>query len=105
MPAPDRGPLAGTRWIHVEGDDDARGALFRAAGGDIPLSRRPREVLEFDADGGVRLSRTGPDDRAREVARGACDGDRITLDAPDARGATEYRVVERSDDRLVIRRG
>jgi hypothetical protein len=104
----ERPALVGTRWVHVDGDDDARGAVFRDAKSDLPLSRRPKEFLEFSGDGIVRLLATGPDDRAHEVDRTTWSdkGGNVVFrfDTPDARGASEYQVVESAPDRLVIRR-
>jgi hypothetical protein len=102
--------LVQTRWVHVEGDDAERGegAFFRDADGDIPLSRRPKEFLEFSDDGTVRKLVTGPDDRAREVDRTNWreDGGQVVFRfaAPQAKGGGEYRIVEQQADRLVIRR-
>jgi hypothetical protein len=100
--------LSGTRWVHVDGDDVAAGAVYRDADGDIPLSRRPKELLEFLADNVVVKHATGADDRAREVDRTTWseEGGRIVFrfSGQDARGATRYEVVERTEDRLVIER-
>jgi hypothetical protein len=100
--------LLSTRWVHVEGDDAAEGAVFRDADGEIPLSRRPKEILEFSDDGTVRLLASGPDDRGREVGRANWreeGGDVVfRLDAPDARGARHYRVIEQGLDRIIVSR-
>jgi hypothetical protein len=92
----------------VEGDDVAEGAVYRDAEGDVPLSRRPKEVLEFREGNVVVKLATGPDDRAHEVARTTWTdvGGHVVFhfDAADARGATTYEIVERSPDRLVIER-
>jgi len=97
-----------TRWVHIQGDDTERGAVYRDAEGDIPLSRRPREVLEFSDDGTVRKLETGADDRAHEVDRTTWrdDGKAIVFrfENPGDRAATEYRIVEQSPDQLIIRR-
>ncbi len=103
-----RRSLVGTRWVHVDGDDTDCGAVYRDAAGDVPLSRRPKEYLEFGDDGTVRRSTTGPDDRARELDRASWreeDG-QITFRfvMPDARGNRTYRIVEHGAGRLVIRR-
>ena len=101
--------LARTRWVHVDGDDDAaRGAIYRDAAGDVPLSRRPKEFLEFSDDGTVRLLKSGADDRAQEVERTTWrdEGDHVVFhfDAADSSGRKEYRVVEAAPERLVIQR-
>ena len=103
-----RRKLVQTRWVHVDGDDADRGAVFRNADGDVPLSRRPREFLEFGDDGTVRKLATGADDRAHEVDRASWhdEGGHVVFrfSTPNAKGASEYRIVEQGADRLVIRR-
>ena len=100
--------LSGTRWVHVDGDDVAAGAVYRDEAGDVPLSRRPKELLEFLAGNVVVKHATGPDDRAREVDRATWteEGGRIVFEFshPDAGGATRYEIVERAPERLVIER-
>ena len=51
--------LTNKRWVHVPGDDDEGGAVYRDASGDIPPTRRPKEYLEFGDDGTVRKLATG----------------------------------------------
>ena len=100
--------LVGTRWVHVDGDDDAGGAVYRDASGDVPLSRRPKEYLEFSGDGTVRLLTSGADDRAHEVDRATWqdEGGHVAFhfDAGDAAGRKAYRVVDAAANRLVIHR-
>jgi hypothetical protein len=103
-----RRALVNTRWVHVDGDDAAHGPVYRDAEGDIPLSRRPKEFLEFSDDGTVRRLATGPDDRAHEVDRTTWsdEGGHVTFRfaAGDANRATSYRIVEHSSDRLIVHR-
>jgi hypothetical protein len=103
-----RRTLVTKRWVHVDGDDTADGAVFRDAGSDIAPSRRPKEYLEFSDDGTVRRLATGADDRAHEIDRtGWSDqGGHITFqfDAPDANGRRTYQIVDHSADRLVVAR-
>jgi hypothetical protein len=98
-----RRKLVQTRWVHVDGDDTAHGAVFRDAAGDIPLSRRPKEYLEFSDDGTVRKLETGADDRAHEVDRAKWreEGGHVVFHLP--KSASEHQVVEQGLDRLVIR--
>jgi hypothetical protein len=102
-----RRALVHTRWVHVDGDDTTEGAVFRDAAGDIPLSRRPKEYLEFSDDGTVRRLATGADDRAHEVDRTtwwAVDGHVVfRFETADAHGRHAYRIVEQGAGRLVIR--
>jgi hypothetical protein len=103
-----RRTLVKTRWVHVDGDDTEHGAVFRDAGGDVPLSRRPKEFLEFSEDGTVRRLATGADDRAQEVdrAKWSDEGGRVRFDfaEPDAHGRRSYHVVDHAIDRLIVRR-
>jgi hypothetical protein len=103
-----RRALVNRRWVHVDGDDADRGPIYRDAHGDIPLSRRPKEFLEFTEDGTVRRLATGPDDRAHEVDRTTWndEGEHVAFRfaAGDAKRATEYRIVEQSPDRLIVHR-
>ena len=103
-----RRALVNRRWVHVDGDDADHGPIYRDAEGDIPLSRRPKEFLEFTDDGTVRRLATGPDDRAHELDRTTWseDGEHVTFcfAAGDAKRATDYRVVEQSPDRLIVKR-
>lgn len=103
-----RHAMVDTRWVHVDGDDTEAGAVYRDASGNIPLSRRPKEFLEFDDDGTVRKLATGADDRAHETDRthwsDASGMVVFAFAAPDARGAMTYRVVQQTPDILVIAR-
>jgi hypothetical protein len=106
-PSDARRRLVQTRWVHVEGDDAERGegAIFRDAAGDIPLSRRPKEYLEFSEDGTVRKLATGADDRAHEIDRATWREDKGHVVFHFAtKGGGEYRIVEQDANRLVVRR-
>ena len=103
-----RRALTQIRWVHTDGDDTAQGAVFRDASGDLALSRRPKEYLEFGDDGTVRRLASGADDRAHEVDRTSwrtVDGQVVFRFATaDSHGRHDYRIVEQSADQLVIRR-
>jgi hypothetical protein len=93
--------LYATTWVHVFEEDTAEGAVYRPEDADIPLSRRPRERLEFGRDGSARLFVGGDDDRLVEHAAAWRDGE-----SPPAAGKHEgadVRIVHRSPDRLVVR--
>ena len=100
--------LTNKRWVHVPGDDDEGGAVYRDASGDIPPSRRPKEYLEFSDDGTVRKLATGADDRAHEVDRTTWsqkDGKVVfSFGASENRCGEEHRIVEQTPDRIVIRK-
>jgi hypothetical protein len=105
-----RDALFGTRWVHAFEEDDARGAVYRPADADLPLSRRPREGLELSADGSARIYVPGPDDRPRpRDAAWRDDGGEVVIRTEGtSRGGGgsggEWRVVDWSPDRLVVRR-
>lgn len=99
---PEAPPLFSTTWLHVFEEDTPAGAVFRPEDADIPLSRRPRQRFELNADGTAVLLMPGPDDRFvaqpatwQETAGG--------LVVRGASGDVRLTVVERSPDRLVVR--
>ena len=100
--------LTGKRWVHVDGDDTEKGAVYHDESGNVPLSRRPREYLEFGDDGTVKQLITGADDRAKLVANTSWDTHAVEISfqfsTPDQRGATDYRIVEESTNRIVVSR-
>jgi len=90
------------RWVHVFEEDDAGGQVYRLATGPIPLSRRPREAFELNADGTAHLFSGGPDDRS--VAHTATWTDTahgIVVASDD--GATRFRIVTRTPAQLTVR--
>jgi hypothetical protein len=90
-------------WIHSYEEDTAEGAVYRPQGTKLPLSRRPRERIELAPDGTARIHAGGPDDRyIEQAARWHEEDGTIVVRAPD--GGTELRIVERSPERLVVRR-
>jgi len=97
-------PPFGIRWVHVFEEDSAAGAVYRPDSAAIPLSRRPREQFELNADGSARIFLPGPADRPQAVAgTWREEGGAIVVEGPRARGAAlEYRIVERLPDRLLI---
>ena len=101
-----RRALVSTRWVHVHGDDSEGGAVFRDASGDVPLSRRPKELLEFSDDGTVKKLATGADDRAHEVDRTPWshkDGKVVFRFGDENQRGAEHHVVEQSADKLIIK--
>ena len=98
--APDDG-LYTTRWIHVFEEDTAAGAVYRPAGTKIPLSRRPRERIEFAPDGSAKLFMPGPDDRlVQQAATWHKDGESLVLRHV---AAGTVRIVDHSPTRLLVR--
>jgi hypothetical protein len=96
--------LFATGWIHAFEEDTAEGAVYRPRGTKLPLSRRPRERLELDADGTARVYVQGPDDRyVEQPARWVDEGDAVVVRTRE--GGTELRIVDRSPERLVVRIG
>ena len=95
-------PLFATAWVHAFEEDTAEGAVYRPRGSKLPLSRRPRERLELDADGAARLFVQGPDDRyIEQPASWQDDGGALVVRA--GAGGPVLRIVEQLPDRLVVR--
>jgi hypothetical protein len=95
-------PIFGTRWVHVFEEDTPDGAVYRAEGGKVPLSRRPRERIELHKDGSARVFLPGPDDRLVEQSTTwREEGSDLVVRA--VAGTAELRIVARSPDRLVVR--
>lgn len=92
--------LFATRWVHVFEEDTAGGAVYRPEDADIPLSRRPRERLEFSPDGSARFFAGGPDDRL--IERATTWRDDSGASGTRAAGGADVRIIARSRDRLVV---
>jgi len=89
-------------WVHVFEEDTAAGAVFRPENADIPLSRRPRERVEFRGGGAATIWKGGPDDRPAPIAaRWTEDGDDLVV--RDNGGIVCLRVIEQSPDRLLVK--
>ena len=104
-PASDR--LFATRWIHAFEEDTPESEVYRPETEDVPLSRRPRRRLSFAADGSASVLLPGPDDRLVErAAAWRKEGGDIVVSSETAGGGPrqELRIVERSPDRLVVRK-
>lgn len=88
------------RWIHLFEEDSDRAAVYVRESTDVPLSRRPREVLELGADGRARMFRPSADDRlVADSATWVLEGTDLRLES--AGGATRHARVE-SPTRLVL---
>ena len=95
-----------TAWVHVFEEDGAEGAVYRPEGGELPLSRRPRQTLSFFPDGSARLVVSGPDDRLLPIpAHWREEQGEITVTAESAAGASvkTLRVRLQSHDCLLVR--
>jgi hypothetical protein len=96
--------LFATAWVHAFEEDTDDGAVYRPRGSQLPLSRRPRERLELEADGTARIFVQGPDDRyVEQPARWHDEDSTIVICARE--GGKELRIVDRSPDRLVVQVG
>ena len=96
----DSAPPRGT-WIHVFEEDTAAGAVFKPEDADIPLSRRPRERVEFRSGGRATIWSGGPDDRPAPVAaQWAQEGEQLVV--RDSGGAIRLRVIDQSPQRLLV---
>jgi hypothetical protein len=93
--------LFATGWVHAFEEDTADGAVYRPRGSKLPLSRRPRERLELEADGTARLFVQGPDDRYVEQAARWHDEDGVIV-VSRRDGGTDLRIVDRAPERLVV---
>ncbi len=96
------------RWVHAFEEDTEDGEVYRPEDADLPLSRRPRERLELSRDGSARVWLPSPDDRPRaQAATWSEESGELVVEAKGggAGGGKEYRIVSRSVDRLVARRG
>jgi hypothetical protein len=104
----DRKALTATRWVHAFEKDTARGEIYLPSAADAPLSRRPREQLEFAADGTARVLNAGPDDRLVESGATWEEEENgvivLRTKATRTRAATEWRIVQASSKRLIVRR-
>ena len=96
--------LFATRWVHVFEEDTAEGAVYRPRGSKLPLSRRPRERLELDADGTARIFVRAPTTATSSSRRRWRDDGRGAWSCARARAAHALRIVEQSPDRLVVNR-
>jgi hypothetical protein len=93
--------LFATGWVHAFEEDTAEGAVYRPRGSKLPLSRRPRERLELDADGTARIFVHGPDDRYVEQPASWREEDG-TVVVRARGGGPALTIVERSPERLVV---
>jgi hypothetical protein len=91
-----------TEWVHVHEEDTADGAVFKPATASIPLSRRPRERLSLDANGGARLFVQGADDRYAEQPANWKD-EKGAVVVRTSTGDRVLRIVEQSADRLIVK--
>lgn len=89
-------------WVHVFEEDTAAGAVFRPENADIPLSRRPRERVEFRSGGAATIWKGGPDDRPAPIAAQWTD-EADHLIVRDSGGIVRLKVIEQWPDRLLVR--
>ena len=99
--------LVASRWIHVFEEDGPGGEVYRPASGGLPLSRRPREQIEFFTDGTARILRAGADDRMVPIeATWAEEGGSVVVrsagQGPES--PQVMRIAEISPGRLVVGR-
>ena len=95
--------LFATRWVHLFEEDTPEGEVYAPEDGPIPLSRRPRERLQFDPDGSAAVFVPGPDDRpAPRPARWTDEGGEVIVRTDQ--GGAPLRIVQQSATRLLVRR-
>ena len=68
----------------------------------IPLSRRPRERVEFRGGGAATIWKGGPDDRPAPIAARWTQEDEALV-VRDSGGSVRLRVIEQSPDRLLVK--
>ena len=89
-------------WVHIFEEDTAAGAVFEPENADTPLSRRPRERVEFGSGGAATIWKGGPDDRPAPIAaRWTHEADDLVV--RDSGGAVRLRVIKQSPDRLLVK--
>jgi len=89
-------------WVHVFEEDTAAGAVFKPEHAAIPLSRRPRERVEFRSGGAATIWKGGPDDRPAPIAaRWTEEGEDLVV--RDSGGVVRLKVIEQSPDRLLVK--
>ena len=96
-----------TRWIHLYEEDRNDGEVYGLEGGEVPLSRRPRERIELRSDGTAILSGPGADDRLTEyVGHWTPDGDSLIIRVGSRGQPTPItlRATRVGPDRLVVKR-
>jgi hypothetical protein len=92
-----------TRWVHLFEQDSPAGEVYAPEDGPIPLSRRPRERLELRPDGSAVVFGPGPDDRPAPRPAQWSEDDRGVVVRLET-GGPALRIVERTPNRLVVRR-
>ena len=80
--------------------------MYRPDSVDLPLSRRPREILTLAADGSAEVSTAGPADRpVAQPATWTEEGGAVVVrTSGGGRGQAVYRIVRVSADRMVVAR-
>jgi hypothetical protein len=97
-------PLVG-QWVRSWEEDAGDVHAYRREGFDFPLSRRPRSVLELQADGRVVSRSGGPADTLvdREGRWEVGDPALLTLHWDSPGEQTAAQIVELEDDLLRLR--
>jgi hypothetical protein len=98
--------LFSTAWVHVFEEDGTEGDVYRPEGGELPLSRRPRQRLSFFPDGSAKLVVSGPDDRLHSVAAHWTEakGEIVVTAESAAVSVRTLRVRVQARDCLLVRR-
>jgi hypothetical protein len=101
-----QGPSLVGAWTHSFEEDEGDVQVFRPAHAfAFPLSRRGRESLEFGANGDVKTSAPGPDDRYRASTSSltALGMNRYRIGAAGGKSEQVVEVVEQAPDLLKLR--
>lgn len=78
--------------------------MYRPDSVDLPLSRRPREILALAADGSAEVSVSGPADRPTVQPATWTDEDGVVVVrvGRGGRGRKVYRIVHVAADRILV---
>lgn len=101
----DASGFAPGQWLHAYEEDLGDLRVYRPAGVDFAPTRRPREGLLIDAQGGLHLQLPGPDDRllpASEAATALGMG-RHRLPPSANQAGQVLEIIEQTAARLVLR--
>jgi hypothetical protein len=93
------------QWVRSWEEDAGDVQVYRREGFHFPLSRRPRSVLELEADGRAVGRSAGPVDAlvGREGRWAAGDPARLTLQWDELDDQAVADIVELDDDVLRLR--
>ncbi len=92
-----------TTWVHSHEEDKGGDQVFRTLDFPFPPARG-RDAISLDADGTLRRTIPGPDDRSKSLPAGSwkVNGSRLHLHQPDGT-VREFSIESLDPDRLRLR--